>query len=103
MTTKKGKVETILEKYPEARDDDSMLILLVWWFFNKDKFEKREDGELWIKAKDILTLDNTETIRRIRQKLNEKGKYRGKSYNARHVNAENVRTTINTEDYDKHL
>lgn len=67
MNTKK-LIETILRDKPEARDNDKLLILYVWQAkglrFTPEQVQKFKD------------MPSPETIRRGRQLLQEKGKYR---------------------------
>lgn len=62
-------VEKALELYPETRSDDKKLILAVWWLQDHD-YEK--DFRHFFQTKAI----SPETIRRRRQLLQEKGRYR---------------------------
>ena len=67
MNTKK-LIETILRDKPETRDNDKLLILYVWQAkglrFTPEQVQKFKD------------MPSPETIRRGRQLLQEKGKYR---------------------------
>jgi len=99
--TVKEKVKTILEKYPDARNSDRKLIVWLWWYFHGNRFEKQEDGELWIRARDVFDFESTETIRRIRQKFQEAGQYQSDKQIAeeRAKKAKGVRFTINNDSY----
>lgn len=66
MTTTQ-QIETVLRERVQTRSDDKMLILAVW-----------EELGLKLTKEQIevfYDLPSTETIRRVRQKLQEQGKY----------------------------
>ena len=95
MFSVKDKVKALLESFLPLRDDDNKL-LAYFWFYQvgegniksssaKDLLKKISDGEL----------ANSETIRRVRQKIQEENpKLRGKSYRLRKSQAEEVRQEI---------
>lgn len=62
--TKKAKVEYILQKYPATRINDRLLILMYWKHF--DNITTIDD---------CATATPSETITRLKRKINEEGKY----------------------------
>lgn len=64
----KDKVERVLQYKPETRDNDKLLMLYVWQMEGL-KFSKSQ-LEAFKKA------SSPESIRRMRQKLQENGKYK---------------------------
>jgi hypothetical protein len=95
LKTVKDKVKALLEMFPPLKDDDNKLLAYFWFyqvgeenikvFSAKDLLKKISDGEL----------TNSETIRRVRQKIQEENpKLRGKSYRLRKSQAEEVRQEI---------
>lgn len=73
-----GKVEMILEKYPQTRDSDKLLWLGYLVLFHDLKTLLGDDS--YAKFRDLLLSENTpsmESIRRTRQKIQEEGKYLG--------------------------
>jgi hypothetical protein len=63
-------VESALQKWEETRDSDKKLILAVWYLQNPNY---EQDFRKFFLGQGA----NPETIRRIRQKLQEQGKYLG--------------------------
>jgi len=95
-----------LKKYKKTRNSDKALILTLWWYFHRDKFQRDEQGNNWMKIDDYFELENTETIRRMRQKFQEDGMYLSDKQIAeeRAKKAKGVRFTINTPTYgEKYL
>jgi len=71
LRTVKERVEYILEKHPNARNSDLYLIILYLRYFTElGKYIKYIPYEV-IKQYDGIT----ETIRRMRQKIQEEGRY----------------------------
>lgn len=64
----KQKVETVLEKYTSTRDSDQLLILMVWWYFHQDKM-RVQDNKWWVELSEIRDLEKTESITRVRRKI----------------------------------
>ena len=60
-------VENTLERYPETRSSDQLLLLAVW---SRLGFALSES-----QRQKFLNMPSSETIRRIRQKIQEQGKY----------------------------
>lgn len=79
LETCKSKVEDLLMQYPLLRDSDKLLWLA---FMNRHHGLRRAIGALaYDKLKSILLLKDTptfESIRRVRQKIQEEGRYQGK-------------------------
>ena len=71
LRTVKERVEYILEKHPNARNSDLYLIILYFRYFTElGKYIKYIPYDI-IKKYDGIT----ETIRRMRQKIQEEGRY----------------------------
>ena len=73
MSLVKDRVKALLEKHPHLRDSDNKLIATIWKFDLlkegvNDKIETINFFLMWY-AKGQLT--NAETIRRVRQKIQE--------------------------------
>ncbi|MEC0037183.1 nucleotide excision repair endonuclease [Bacillus cereus] len=64
LRTKKAKVEHILRKYPATRIDDRLLVLMYWKHF--DNIATIDD---------CATATPSETITRLKRKINEEGRY----------------------------
>lgn len=64
----KDKVERILSQKPETRDNDKLLMLYVWQIEGLNL----SDSQL----KKWKEVSSPESIRRMRQKMQEEGKYR---------------------------
>jgi hypothetical protein len=84
-------VEKILREEPRARDDDAYLIFRVWDY---QGFPVPED----VRNKIISFACSSESVRRVRQKIQEAGKYRGPSYRMRQEESGNVRRWANRDD-----
>lgn len=95
MKSIKGKVEYLLKKTPHLRDDDNKLIATYWWHqFGTDKINL-------VTGKDFLQtfadgkLVSPESVRRVRQKLQEqKPELRGESYNRRQSDGDDMSKNI---------
>jgi len=71
LKTVKERVEYILERYPEARNDDFYLYLLY-----VRHFEPKLSGYIRFIPLDLVkTATRFETVRRVRQKIQESGLY----------------------------
>tara|TARA_R110001599_G_scaffold347011_1_gene572900 strand:+ start:29238 stop:29558 length:321 start_codon:yes stop_codon:yes gene_type:complete len=99
MQIKKSKdvVEKLLRELPHLRDDDNKLLSSVWYVQIKDLGFLPED----LSGYDILKmiadnkLANSESIRRVRQKLQEVNPaLRGKIYAERHKHIEKVKQDL---------
>jgi hypothetical protein len=61
---------------PATRDSDVTLMIEVWKKFYSEYLVIREkDGEAFIKLKHLYIVPREDTIKRMRAKLNEEGKY----------------------------
>lgn len=88
----KNKVRELLAKYPQLRDDDNSLMASFWrtellddGYFLSDFLEAYSDGRL----------TNSESIRRVRQSLQEKNpELRGKKYAERHAHQEVIKNEL---------
>ena len=79
------KVEFVLRKYPETKDNDQMLVSLVWMYhLGRDRTKDLSAWEL-LTMLSRKELPNFESIRRSRQKLQElNAELRGETYKDRH-------------------
>lgn len=79
LRTTKDKVESILENHPSTRDNDKFLWLA---YMNKHHDLRKTLGvDSYDKLKKILLEKEVplfESVRRVRQKLQQEGKYHGK-------------------------
>lgn len=76
VLTIKEKVELLLSKYPETRDSDKLLWLAFMVTYHNLKSTMNE--ETYIRFKTLLLNNDTpvmESVRRVRQKFQENGKY----------------------------
>lgn len=78
LNTVKDKVENILAKFPETQDDDKLLWIAIMVVFydlknvlGSDKYDK---FKYWLIKNNIPAF---ESVRRVRQKYQEEGKYVG--------------------------
>lgn len=69
-------IEHVLTNYPEARDSDRYLILKVWEAYGLYLSEDQKDR--------FIACPSTESIRRTRQRLQERGKYKASDRVSRH-------------------
>ena len=97
MSLVKDRVKALLVKHPHLRDSDNKLIATIWKFDFLNMGLNPHD----INGIDVLTsyanseLTNTETIRRVRQKLQEENPdLRGTVNEARQEQGEQVRKSI---------
>ena len=97
MSLVKDRVKALLEKHPHLRDSDNKLIATIW---KQDLLNCNEDPSnmtaysfLMLYSRALLT--NSETIRRVRQKIQEENPgLRGTVNEARQKEGEEVRKTI---------
>ena len=93
-------MEHLLTCYPELRDDDNKLIVMVWREQDKNLQSKHTSAAYMQKQVAYGRLANTETIRRVRQKLQEETpKLRGNKYYERHGQAAEMRKAIATKTF----
>ena len=92
ILSKKDKVETLIRDNSHLRDDDNKLIANIWF---------SELGNVDISAFEFLKrfsngkFSNPESIRRIRQKLQEEfPEYRGEKWLDRHNEQDNVKDQL---------
>ena len=74
----KDKVESLLKSYPECQDNDKLLWLAYLVVFHD--LRKTLGEEAYVKFRELLLNEDTvtmESIRRVRQKFQEEGKYVG--------------------------
>lgn len=88
-------VKKILEKHPEARDNDRLLMLKVWCEQNKNlRYSEFTFYRFALQFKEGTYAD-PESIRRSRQKLQEKyANLRGKNYSRRQDLDKEIQTEI---------
>ena len=88
------KVEDILRRYPQAKDNDNILVALYWWeeLENNPHQIDREKFKYFLQYFREGNVTMPETITRARRKLqNDKKTLRGDKYNARHAKAKSIR------------
>ena len=97
MLLVKDRVKALLEKHPHLRDSDNKLIATIW---KQDLLNMRInphniDGIAFLMLYSESQLTNAETIRRVRQKLQEENPdLRGTVNEARQKEGEEVRKNI---------
>ena len=94
----KHQVPYVLERVPEARDDDKVLWLAVmvqFYGLRKDINNFLHEPYLafkgWFLGKKIPSM---ESVRRVRQKVQEKGQFRGTKWRKRHAEEKKVREWV---------
>jgi hypothetical protein len=94
----KDIVKALLISYPETRDNDSLLTAYIW---DMDLKKIEKDSKI-ISAFDLLkmyaresVLTNAESLRRVRQKLQEdQPALRGKNWIERHKNQDEIKEQL---------
>ena len=72
----KTKVEDILKRYSEARDNDVKLCNALWFEYYNQFIRKNEDGDLYIRLKDMYEVPLQDDIIRFRRVIqNEEKKF----------------------------
>lgn len=95
MKTIKEKVRALLERFPEVRDSDSHLVATFYYYEIGETAIKVMTGYDVLKELASGNLTNAESIRRVRQKLQEKHpELRGKSYVRRQEDGEKTKQEI---------
>lgn len=82
--TVKGEVERVLRDFLPTRDDDKLLLLEVWRACGLEL-------PLHVRNKILDEMPSPESVRRIRQKFQESGQYRGMNRGARKAEQENMK------------
>ena len=91
----KPKVKHLLVNFPHLRDDDNKLIANIW-YNEVDCTDISASTFLKFFSDGILT--SPESIRRMRQKLQEENEeLRGKNYKLRHKEKDTIRKNINKD------
>lgn len=91
VLSKKDHVMSLLSFYPHLRDDDNKLIANIWHSEIKNNITAFE----FLKGFSEGKYSNPESVRRIRQKLQEEfPKLRGKKWKQRHSEQENVKDQL---------
>lgn len=95
MKTIKGKVRFLLEQYPQLRDNDFKLVAMFYYLeIGSDKVESMTGYEV-LKHLSNGKLSSPESIRRVRQKLQEDNEnLRGSNYQRRKDDADTIRDKI---------
>ena len=94
LNTIKDRVELLLKNFPETRDNDKLL-WLAYAVIHKDlRSVFKNDGayrvfKSWLLSSDVPMF---ESVRRVRQKFQEGGKYVGNARRERMLSENNVRT-----------
>lgn len=86
----KTKVANLLEQYKVLRDNDKLL-LLAFWNVHYNLKDRIGDQAYQALKEVVLQAPTPESIRRVRQKLNEEGHYIGDSYHNRQKLKSDVR------------
>lgn len=87
------KIESLLKDKPHLRDDDNKLIASIWYIEVKDL--QYISGLKFLKLFSEGELTSPESIRRMRQKIQEDTKeYRGENYAERHKESDNITKNI---------
>jgi len=97
MSLVKDRVKALLVKHPHLRDSDNKLIATIWGMdlFNKNLRPDDITGKEFLIFYSREELTNAETIRRVRQKLQEENpELRGTVNEARQEQGESVRKNI---------
>lgn len=90
----KPRVELLLKENPHLRDDDNKLIANIW--YNEVPQIKNASALDFLNIFASGKLTSPESIRRMRQKLQESNEeYRGTNYKIRHKEKEVIRIGIN--------
>ena len=91
----KSHVEKLLASFPHLRDDDNKLIANIWSYQIGMESVRQINGYDFLKIFADGNLTSPETIRRIRQKIQEqKPHLRGVNYKKRHELAESIRINV---------
>jgi hypothetical protein len=97
LKTLKEKVEILLTKFPELRDDDKLLVTKMW-FYELKKYEVEPSLMTAMQFFEIYqqnVLSNSDLITRSRRKIQEENpELRGKSWDERHKEGEETRFDI---------
>ncbi len=97
MAKIKNRVKALLVKYPHLRDSDNKLIATVWKLdlLKKGLDINRLTANAFLMEYSLELLTNAETIRRVRQKIQEENpELRGTMNEARQKEGEEVRKQI---------
>ncbi len=97
MSLVKDRVKALLVKHPHLRDSDNRLIATIWKYdlINMNLSHYRISGYDFLVLYSEGKLTNAETIRRVRQKLQEENpELRGTVNDLRKQQAEEVRKDI---------
>ena len=97
MKKLKNHIEHILAIYPETRDDDRLLIMK---FFELNTNIKNTVGPAaWAAFETVFLVGPSfESIRRARQKIQEKGKYIGHRQDERSALADEMRRSLRSDN-----
>jgi hypothetical protein len=97
MKQVKDRVKSLLEKYPHLRDSDNKLIATIWKYdlLNMNTHSEEITGGQFLFLYAQNQLSNAETIRRVRQKIQEENhELRGSVEGLRKEEAEQVKKEI---------
>ena len=95
MKTIKDKVRALLNRFPDVRDSDSHLVATFYFYELGEGKVKSMTGYQVLEELAKGKLTNAESIRRVRQKLQEKyPELRGKSYVRRQEDGEKTTEKI---------
>ena len=91
------KVEILLTKFPELRDDDKLLVTKMWYFeMKKLNLEPNQaPTSLFLELYQQGQLSNADVVGRARRKVQElKPELRGNNWEERHKEGDDTRLTI---------
>lgn len=95
MKVTKTKVKHLLTAYPLTRDNDYLLIAYVYYYAMGEKKLVQMTALDFLKEFSKGDLPSTETIRRMRAKIQEQNpNLRGTKYAERHQSSQSVRKNI---------
>ncbi len=97
MSLVKDRVKALLEKHPHLRDSDNRLIATIWKFdlYHRDLIVDETTAIQFLDLYARKQLTNAETIRRVRQKIQEENpELRGTVNDLRQEQGQEVRKEI---------
>jgi hypothetical protein len=96
----KNRILKILTENPSNRDDDNRLLCNVWYYEFHEQFKKHPsevDAMQFFKLLSIGRFTKSESVRRLRQKIQEENPHlRGVNYRERQNHAKKIRKEINS-------
>ena len=91
----KDKVEYLLERFPQTRDSDTVLFLgYLKQFYGADKIVNGDGWEGFCRLMLSKRMPTPATLKRVRAKIQEEGRFVGTKRSRRMKTAESVRKKI---------